>query len=58
MYGNKVLARDPSTHLFDEQIIPWTGRIKKSDRCAILKVDVKKVPIELLKLVCTNNARQ
>ena len=42
---NKVLARDLSIHLYNGHITPstWTGRIKKFNRCDILKILVEKI---------------
>ena len=40
---SKVVARDPSTRPYKVQITPWTGRIKKFNRCDILKIVVEEV---------------
>ena len=39
----KVLAIDLSTCLYNGQITPWTGRIKKFNKYDILKIVVENV---------------
>ena len=39
----KVLARDPSNHLYDGPITPWTGKIDEFNRCDILKIVIEKI---------------
>ena len=53
---SKVLARDPSTLLYDGQITPWTDRIKKFNRCDILKNSCWESSIDL-NLVHTEKTR-
>ena len=43
----KVLARDLSTRLYDGHISLWMGRIKKFNRCDILKIIFEKVLLTL-----------